>query len=316
MSYPLSSFEKQTVRISPATAKSKPPPAERPALHNALAPRGQQQRVSIADCGSVSSLAGGASASPSGGQECLRRMASRKRRLRQNSPSPNLNPKPKPKPSSPNTIGRSPSSSSSPPRNQTQPPYQLRRLRRSLHKLLPSPRNSSGNNFRPSAGREPKREWECQWGVVTPAMLQGMTQEQAIALLQKFGIQGIAETKVSAGTAPQPQSTDESLKVRRDEGPFGYPPKRASYEILPPPRPYGQLVVVLVVLARPESAPGAAATPAGTPAATAAPLPAPVTGNGRAVRSDGVAGEAARFVCGSGWTSQRGVGAAALEQGV
>ncbi|KAJ6560033.1 hypothetical protein B0H19DRAFT_108122 [Mycena capillaripes] len=160
-------------------------------------------------------------------------------------------------------------------------------------------------------------------GMITPAMLEGMTHEQAIALLQKFGMQGyapsppnayasvangyaapvpapnanvnasasanggsygpgpgpassasssnniassgsngaealrngfhssspsnskssIAETytnasaSASAGGAPQPQFTDESLKVRRDEGPFGYP-QRASYEV-PPPAPTG-----------------------------------------------------------------------------
>ncbi|KAJ7922266.1 hypothetical protein B0H13DRAFT_1707790 [Mycena leptocephala] len=145
---------------------------------------------------------------------------------------------------------------------------------------------------------------------ITPQMLQGMTQEQAIMLLQNFGMQGYATfpvhqqgapnayapppngynapaptnanananggyapvaassnsnngsnngngadayrnggfhssspsnsngsvveayTSANAG-APQPPFTDESLKVRRDEGPFGYP-QRAAYEVPPP----------------------------------------------------------------------------------
>ncbi|KAJ7681933.1 hypothetical protein DFH06DRAFT_284411 [Mycena polygramma] len=145
-------------------------------------------------------------------------------------------------------------------------------------------------------------------GVITPAMLQGMTQEQAIALLQKFGMgygpfpapnpyaappnvvngggylpsapspsnanqnggsygpapgssnnsnsgsnngaeayrNGFHSTSPSNGNlaeacnnnananahAPQPQFTDESLKVRHDDGPFGYTPR--AYEVPAP----------------------------------------------------------------------------------
>ncbi|KAJ7127608.1 hypothetical protein C8R44DRAFT_873440 [Mycena epipterygia] len=113
---------------------------------------------------------------------------------------------------------------------------------------------------------------------ITPAMLNGMMQEQAIMLLQKFSMQvyvpapnayaalsssaayaapsssnayaapapvnggssvqppsgssGAADGASVSGSgsrnAPQPQFTEESLKVRRDEGPFGYPQRASS----------------------------------------------------------------------------------------
>ncbi|CAK5269664.1 unnamed protein product [Mycena citricolor] len=75
---------------------------------------------------------------------------------------------------------------------------------------------------------------------MTPAMLNGLTHEQAILLLQKFGIQGLPSNGQSGNggdvyqnaNQQQPAYTDESLKMRRDDGSlaFGYPP-RSSYEI-------------------------------------------------------------------------------------
>ncbi|KAJ7202558.1 hypothetical protein GGX14DRAFT_653646 [Mycena pura] len=140
---------------------------------------------------------------------------------------------------------------------------------------------------------------------ITPQMLAGLTQEQAIMLLQKFGIQGLlpslgstsasggnyadnpsipgnaiasgsytagatganggsfvatpspadayrsgfhassssgslgeayigkqASSSNTGGAPQQPQFTEENLKVRRDEGPFGF--QQRAYEVVPP----------------------------------------------------------------------------------
>ncbi|KAJ7694036.1 hypothetical protein B0H14DRAFT_3530858 [Mycena olivaceomarginata] len=104
-------------------------------------------------------------------------------------------------------------------------------------------------------------------GVIMPAMLQGMTREQAVMLLQKLQMQGYTRVPCAqpirrpaeqrrqqhqhqhsgsnpeayrngfhssspsngVGSAPQPQFADESFKVRRDDdGPFVYEPPSAG----------------------------------------------------------------------------------------
>ncbi|KAJ7651081.1 hypothetical protein FB45DRAFT_732532 [Roridomyces roridus] len=92
---------------------------------------------------------------------------------------------------------------------------------------------------------------------ITPAMLTGMTQEQAILLLQKFGLSGppspspvhsngsahAAEGFQQSQQQPQqtqpqqptvpPTFTEDNLKVRREEGPFLHNEQRNAYEVSP-----------------------------------------------------------------------------------
>ncbi|KAF7329169.1 hypothetical protein MKEN_00177500 [Mycena kentingensis (nom. inval.)] len=136
----------------------------------------------------------------------------------------------------------------------------------------------------PPAQSTPPPQGPATGAGITPQMLAGMTQEQIVALIQKFGVEGLfssaAASTVTTGATPsssdsvsaapsnayacnpsfatqpatntnpdpyrafnsspsgnaqsQPQYTEEAMKLRRDDGPFGFG-SRSTYDAAAPP---------------------------------------------------------------------------------